>query len=233
MVRKFAVIVSLSVAMCCVVGTFWSASQVPQFYRQELRREVAPEVRRQQAEELVEQTLQLVKEIQQADHWSERFTEEQVNSWLVEKLPQQKSKWLPPGVSQPRVKFSEETIQLAFHYEYQRWSTVVSCEIRPHMTEPNVLAVEIRGAHAGLIPLPLENVLTEISARLKKAGWPVQRTKSGGYDVFLVDLNRTGGDQPVLEAVDLEQGALELSGSRKPADGEQLAEILESYVSLP
>src|SRR5688572_29893378 len=65
---------------------FWAVRQTPEFYEAAIEEEPAPEVRRDDAKQFVQRTLNLVDGIQNANKWAEQFTQTQINSWLAEEL---------------------------------------------------------------------------------------------------------------------------------------------------
>ena len=203
----------------------WSFNQAPRFYRDALVQPADHAQRQQQAKHLESRTMRFVEEIYHADAWSQEFTDVQINSWLAEELPRHRGEWLPPGVYQPRVQFTEGTIHLAFRYIDDCWDTVVSVQLKPQIACRNCLAVEFVGAHAGGIPLPMDNVLSEISRTLTAAGWLHVWTERDGHRVILLDLDQAGLAQPVLESLEVRAGVFQVSGRRLPAGDGQIAEL--------
>lgn len=220
MTRKHVIVtISLLIGVAAgVAGTLWSLFQAPAFYSTALRQDVPPDVRKEQAKRFVQSTLQLVNEIKNDDRWSEEFSEEQVNCWLAEELHQQYSEWLPEGVKEPRVQFGKDTLALAFQFDRGFWTGVVSGKLKLWVSGPNRLAIEIQSVKAGLIPIPLDNVLEELSKELKNVGWHVQSTRSqNDSDILIVHFSRENDDteQSILEVVQLRPQVLRISGKRK------------------
>jgi len=156
-----------------VAGTLLALYHTPTFYAAALTEPADPQVRKQQAKRFVQTTMQLVDGIRNADRWSEEFSQEQVNSWLAEELPGQYRDWLPDGVREPRVRFDDGTLELAFQYDKGTWRGVVSGKVRPWVSGPGEIALEIQSLRAGLVPIPLDEVLQEVATELNNVGWRI------------------------------------------------------------
>jgi len=207
----------LLLAVCAAGGSlFWALAQVPNFYEEELASPVDPAVRQADAKIFVQQTLRLVDDIEHADTWSQEFTQRQVNSWLAEELHKKYAKLVPPGVSRPRVRFLDETVLIGFRFEQKRFSGIVSLRLKPWVSHPNQIALEVLSVRAGLLPIPLDDVLGEASRQLEEAGWPTEWRQRDGNDVLIIHLDRPGPNRAVLESVDVAEGVLRIRGERVP-----------------
>src|SRR5579863_1386122 len=158
--RRLAIISGGMVCSLSLVAAGFALSlrHQPAFYRSALAENVPPETRREQAKAFVQATSRLVGEIRYDDRWSDEFSEEAVNGWLAEDLPTKYREWLPPDVSQPRVKFEDGALLLAFQARRGMWQGVASSRIRPWIlgagaSGQNQLALEIQSARIGLIPV--------------------------------------------------------------------------------
>lgn len=221
--RAITAVVLFVIGALLVGGAAWSLKYQPTFYQRALAQSVSPEVRRQQAKEFVQTTLQLVDEIKHEDRWSHEFSEDAVNGWLAEELPVKYAGWLPQEVAAPRVKFEKDSVLLAFQGRQGIWRGVVSARVRPWVAGPNQLALEIQSLRIGLVPVPVDEVLGEFVRNMNRAGWHMQWKNSGKKDVLVVDLDEGDlsetPDRPVLELVELESEHLQISGRRR-ADSE-------------
>lgn len=213
--KKLGVIaLSLVVVLAAAAGsTWWASTAVPEFYEQALVDEPLPEIRQQAARQFVEQTLQLVEEIRQSEEWSEEFTQTQVNSWLAQHLHRY-DKYVPKGVSDPRVQFVQGLLQVGFHFTSKNWDGVVSLDLRPSVPEPNQLQIEIESVRAGLLPLPLEEFKLRISKEFAKEGFAAEWQDRDGREALIVNLDRGQETAPVLETVEVIEGAIRIAGSR-------------------
>jgi hypothetical protein len=169
-------------------------------------------------------------------YWSEEFTQEQVNSWLSEELYPKYEKLVPEGIDEPRVRLSDGTIEVGFRYERDNWNGVVSVRARPWVPLQNRLAFEIQSIRAGLVPIPLERILHELSDQFETEGWLVEWAQHNGNDVLILHLENGESGQPVLEAVEIVDKLIRISGrSGSPAgDGEirdgQTAKTVQDFM---
>jgi hypothetical protein len=212
-------------------GLILSLKYQPKFYQSALANSVPPEVRRKQAKTFVQTTIRLVDGIRNNDdRWEHEFTEDAVNCWLAEELPAKYSEWLPSEVSSPRVKFEKGALLLAFQIRHGMWKGVVSGKVRPWVTGPNQLALEIESARIGLVPVPVDELLGDFIRELKDGGWRLQWKNHDRHEVLVVTLDKDfspeRGEHPVLEAVDVGPKLLRISGHRasEDADAPRLAE---------
>lgn len=203
---------------------WWASKQVPSFYAEAMASDLAPQERKQAAEEFVRATLRIVEDVEHADVWAEEFRQDQINSWLAEELRQKYPELAPEEITDPRVGLHEDSLWLGFHYTGPSWEGVVSIEVRPFVPEPNKLAVEILAIRAGLVPIALGEVLQEIGQQVEMEGLPVVWTRRNGHDVALVTLDG-GPDGPVLESIEVEEGVIRASGKGRgmsPAERKML-----------
>ncbi len=194
---------------------WWALQQVPDFYKQALKGHSDPQARIQAAEQFEQRKINLVDDIKTANVWSEEFTEEQVNGWLAEYLPEKHGELLPKEVSDPRVHFSDGQVLVGFRYKQRNYTSVVSLALRPWVPESNQLAVEIQWLRAGVVPIPLEKLFDRLSEAFDQEGWRTEMKQTGDHDVLIVHFNSDEPNAPVLEAVSVIDGRITVSGSRR------------------
>ena len=218
--KKFGFIaLLLLVALGCGGGAvMWGLLQVPDFYENALAKQPDPVIRRQAARRLEQRTLHLVEEIRNADEWSEQFEQQAVNSWLAEELHVRFSRIVPRGVSEPRVQFVDDVILVGFRLQRENFNGIVSLRVRPWVPGSNQVALEVESCRAGLVPIPLDNILQPVVRQLARAGWYAEWRESNGNDVLVVNLDRGRSNQPVLESIDVAEGQLRVTGRRSPLD---------------
>lgn len=212
----------LVVAAGVMATVVWALLQPPDFYAEAIARPVEPVVRRDEAKTFVQKTLQLVDEVKRADEWSQEFDQDHVNSWIAEDLQKRYSDLIPPGVSEPRVQFTDGWVDIGFRYTKNEATGIVSVRLRAWAPSPNRLAIEIHSIRAGLVPLPLDQVLDEIVRRTKLDRLRIERKRSNGADVLLVHLDGHLPGDAVLESVGVSTGKLQVSG-RRATDAERKA----------
>ncbi|MCH7989073.1 MAG: hypothetical protein IID46_07965 [Planctomycetes bacterium] len=210
-------------AMCLLLAVggaagalLWALTRVPDFYVQALSVEVDPAIRKQSAEEFVANTIQLVQDIEHEPEWSHEFTQDQINSWIVEELHQKYARHVPEGVSEPRVRFENGLIFVGFRYNRKGINGVVSFQARPWVSGPNQLALEIESVRAGVVPIPLDKIIDKVSQHLASKGWLIEWTQSDeGNDIAILHLDPHGQAEAVLETLEVIDGAIRMSGKGK------------------
>jgi hypothetical protein len=151
------------------------------------------------------------------DHWFGEFSDERINSYLDEQLMRcgLGDKILPDGISEPRVIFEEDRLQLAFRYRSRLVNTVVSISARVWLpkAESNVVAVQLQGFRAGALPFTAQWLLERISESARQNGIEVNWYRHEGYPVALL---RFQADQarPTLQltAIQIERGKITIHG---------------------
>lgn len=215
--RRFGyVVLGLLVALGIAAGLlFWASKQVPDFYEETIQANEDPVLRQQSAKEFVQQTMQFAEEVKNADSWSQEFTQHQINSWLIEDFQKKYAKHIPRNISNPRIRLTEKTVQLGFKLEHPKYQGVISFRLKPFVTEDRKLAIEIESIRAGLIPVPLDEVIEQVKKRLPKNKWQLEWSHINGHDVILVDLVGQAKNQPQLESVEVIEKAIRISGRKK------------------
>ena len=164
------------------------ASHAPAFYQSAA---VAPgESRRKSSGQFVSKFANLISSLVDKRHWSEQFTEEQINSYLEEDFLMEHSaeRPLPEGISEPRVSFDTDRVQLGFRYRIGKWSTVISLDVHVWLVakETNTVALEFRSMRAGALPISahswMERQVDAIRQRDIEASW----YRHEGYPVLLL-----------------------------------------------
>jgi hypothetical protein len=201
----------------CGTAAYWALWQEPDFYAQAMQVPADPVAQKQQAKQFVQRTLRLVDDIRHANHWSEHFSQEQVNSWLAEELHHKYADLVPRGVNDPRVQFVPDTVQIGFRYQRGDWQGIVSLNVKPCVPQDNQLALEIQSVRAGLLPIPLDSVIEKVLKGFRKRGWSVKWKQANGNDVLLIDIDRSAAEPPRLQSVQVTQHGLRISGERNAA----------------
>jgi hypothetical protein len=148
--------------------------------------------------------------------WNVAFTQDQVNSFLAEDFRAEGwDKGLPEHIQQPRLMFEPDRLRVAFRYGRGLWSTVVSLDLRVWVTraEPNVVALQVIGFHAGALPISAQSLLEPMMEVSRQNGIDVVWYRHEGCPVALL---RFQAESPhptlALEVVRVEDGVLALQG---------------------
>jgi hypothetical protein len=187
----------------------------PAFY---LRARILPGPHRIKcAEEFVGKLAGLFAGISDKRQWEGRFTEEQINSYCQENLLKEHAddQPLPEGTSEPRVALDLERIRFGFRYGTGWWSTVISLDLGVWLVakEPNVVALEFRGMHAGAVPISSQSLLERVSEAARQHDIDPTWYRYNGHPVLLLRF-QAGRSRPTfqIQQLDLHQGILCIGG---------------------
>jgi hypothetical protein len=172
-----------------------------------------PAAREQCSHEFTKRAFALIGAIRDDQVYEEQFSDEQINSYFDEEFIRQgmDRQLLPEGVSRPRVVFGTDTMRLAFRYGTGNWSTVISIDFRVWVApcEPNVVALELQGFHAGALPISAQSLLERVAEVGRLSNIDVAWYRHNGHPVALL---RFGLDQPrttvILDSLRLQPGSL-------------------------
>jgi len=219
-----------AIAVCggILLGLYSSTHHVPEFYRQAL---ADTNVTVASAEEFQERTTDLLERMDESPDWTESFTEQQINSWLAYEFPHLDQDWLPPEISQPRIRFQEGTILTACRYEGEEFSGILSLKIRPRVTESHELALELISAKAGLLPIPLHRILQEIPAESELDGLSVKLVEIDGRDTLLISHDADADRSHELTTVEVEDEQITLSGANHTDEPPRLSRLPDQAAS--
>jgi hypothetical protein len=182
--------------------------------------EVAPgEVRYQKSQEFTEEFTHLVSALggqQEQEGWDARFTDEQINSYFSEGFVTSglEEKLLPEGISQPRVLIDTDRIRLAFRYGSGFWSSVVSIDVKVWVPkeDPNALALQLVGFHAGALPISAQSFLERVSEAGRHHGIDVNWYRYEGRPTAVVRFQAEPRPTIELQAVHLGKGVITIQG---------------------
>lgn len=196
-----------------LLGLYLATRHVPAAYRRAL--EADPDEEAKAAEEAVRKALALSGAAKH-DKWHARFSADEINGWLAVDMPKKFPELLPPELSEPRVAITPQQLTLFCRYHRGDSVTVLSLTLGVFVAEPNVLAVRLRHARAGAVPLPLGKVLDRAGQEARRQRFPLRWKQKGGDPVALVPLelrSEKGGRAVRIEAVELRQGEIYVSGT--------------------
>lgn len=193
----------------------YRASQaMPEFYLQAL--EADDQVQEQASDEMVQRATALASDVKKQGDWKAVFTAQQINGWLAVDMVENHPDLLPSSLSDPRVAIDPERLQVAFRAKRGQWKGVVSLAVDVYLAKPNVVALRIRGARAGLLPIPLRTVLDKITEKVDELDLQVQWLTVDGDPVAEMTLPppRDADDKEVrIETLELGEGKIYLAGS--------------------
>ncbi|MEM9702253.1 MAG: hypothetical protein AAF907_07405, partial [Planctomycetota bacterium] len=212
---------------------WYLADGEPDFYTRALK-ETPPAERRANAEAFEERTVELARELEYGDDWEQRFTQAEVNGWLAEEFPNRYGDQIPDEVSDPRVDLTRPgLVRLGFRLSNAQFDGVVSLAVRPEVLGPNRVALHVEGLMAGLFPLDPVSFAPQVSQFLDQyriehdwrlpgdadktdvAEDDASQSAADANDeapVLIVAFSPRRANRAVLEEVEIEAGAVRVSG---------------------
>jgi hypothetical protein len=220
--RKSLLFGLLIVLLVAGVGTGVAllAQHEPEFY---LRAAVPPgQERKQRSGQFIQEFFQFCQDVHHYQEWNARFEEDCINSYFEEQFVSSglAEKVLPEGITAPRVAIEPEKIRLAFRYGVSPLTTIISIDLRMWLApkEPNVVALELQGLHAGSLPVSAQSLLERLSETARQNNIEMTWYRFHGNPVALLRF-QADQDHPSfrLDRLVLHQGAIEIRGSSTDA----------------
>lgn len=187
----------------------------PAFYREAM--EIEPAVLETGSDQMLRQTTALASSVKKEGHWEALFTAEQVNGWLAVDRVKNHPNILPPIMQDPRVEIDPNQITVACRCEQGGLVSVLSLTVQPYVPEPNVIALRIIRARAGLLPAPLKQVTDGLAKAAQDLQLHLEWKQSGGDPVAMLSLPTDAEDdqQVSIETIRLGDGEIYVSGTTK------------------
>jgi hypothetical protein len=217
MSRKSLLLGSTVVLLLAGAGTVLVllVAHEPEFYH---RAALPPgKERKQRSGKFIQDFFQFCQDVHNYQEWNARFEEDCINSYFDEQFVPSgmAEKILPEGISTPRISFEPEKIRLAFRYGTGSLSTIISIDMRMWLApkEPNVVALELQGLHAGSLPIAAQSLLEQVSEGARQNSIDVTWYRHNGNPVALLRF-QADQDRPTvrLDHLVLHKGMLEIRG---------------------
>jgi hypothetical protein len=194
-----------------LAGLYLAACHEPAFYREAL--EIDPAVLEKASDRMLQQATAVASAVKKHKHWEALFTAEQINGWLAVDMAKNHPHALPPSLSDPRVAIDSTQLTIACRFQRNGHNTVLSLTVEPYVPEPNVIALRIVKARAGLLPVPLGQVLERLSQAARELQFHLEWRHAGGDPVAMLSLPPSDDDRAVrIEALRLGDGEIYLAG---------------------
>ncbi len=203
----------LVVTGIALVSVYRALRQVPEFYN--AAGSIEPERQVEDRDAFVARATALASDLHAEGRWQSLFTAEQINAWLALELANNYPDLLPPELCDPRISLSKDAATIGCQYKTRELSAVVSVTLDAYLHEPNVVAVRIRHARAGTLPVPLGHILDSISHAAQQLNLRLEWRKSHGDPVALITLPplHDGKSKPLrLDLLELRDGELFVAG---------------------
>ncbi len=196
-------------------GLFFLGQKPPAFYEQARVSTGDETKRRADSKRFVQSVLKVVDDAQRQQRWTEELSIAELNAWLADELPRKYGEWLPKQVREPRVAVDGDRLLVGAEIQRGAWKGIVSVRLRPWLARPNQLALEVESISAGVLPLPVDQLLEEVVRRAEREGWSIGWREAGGHDVLIIDLDGRFGRDILVDEIRIADGRLIISGSRE------------------
>lgn len=186
----------------------------PEFYRAALESTPAHERREELAQEVEKKGETLKAAIATQLEWTFELTEEQINSWLVERFGKGQLKDFSDEISEPRVQIHPQLLQVGLKWS-QFKNGVLSFDLRPTITGPRELTLKIEALRSGVVPLPASQMQIDPGGVIHGDGWELRWTYDTPRQTF--QLNWEGAGEGLLsdwKEIALKEKQLTLKGKR-------------------
>ena len=203
----------LLVIAAVLVVLYQGARRVPEAYREAI--ELDPAVLKEASDQMLRRATALAGDVKQEGRWQALFSDRQINGWLAVDLVENHPDALPPSMSDPRVAIAPDRLMLYCRLRRGSVDSVVTVTVEPYVPEPNVLALRIRRARAGLVPVPLQKVLDAISQAVGRTEMRLAWRQAEGDPVAVITIPPPHDEDDKLvevESLRLGEGEIYLSG---------------------
>ncbi len=162
--------------------------------------------------------IEMQNQVQQNLDWSSVLKEKEINGWLAIDCPSKFPELIPPRLSQPRVQIQDSEIKLAFRYRTSRFSVIVTFAGDIFVADDTgEIAIRIKQARSGIIPIPIAKLADRMTDHLRKSGFDVTWTQIENDPVALLRIPHDKfqlADQAIrIESIVCRDQQLELVGS--------------------
>jgi uncharacterized protein YpmS len=213
--RRIAVIglaAILILIALAIWGVYLAIRHEPAFYREAM--ETRSDVLEKASDRMLKKIGALQSVRNRSGRWQEVITAEEINGWLAVDLRKNHPNALPPSVSNPRVAIEPNEMTVACRFERGGVTSVLSLTFQPYLPEPSVVALRIVRGRAGMLPVPLKDVLDGISKGAAELHLRLRWAHAGNDPVALISLpDDDDADRVVrIESLELRKGEICVSG---------------------
>ena len=156
--------------------------------------------------------------ISRSGSWETAVTADELNAWLEVDLPRNHPRWLPQGVSEPRLAFRSRHVVLGTRVGYGPLTAVAWLDGEVLLRDVNHLAIVLEQAWLGAIPVPRTPILRELARRISKLGMVTDLRMLDGRMVLMVYIPSThdaGATSYWLESLSIGDGELLMAGETR------------------
>ncbi|NQT37394.1 MAG: hypothetical protein HQ581_07900 [Planctomycetes bacterium] len=218
-IAVISIVVLLVLLLLAVLGLYLAAQHEPEFYRQAMQAE--PEVLRQGSDRMLQRVTVLKNDVRRVGQWQTIITAEEINGWLAVDLVENHPNALPDWASDPRVAIDPEHVLMACRVQRGKVKGIVTFDVDVAIAETNMVALRIRTAQAGLLPLPLEKIAERVTTAAQRMELRIEWRQVDGDRVAMISVPppKTDDDKAVrIETLELREGEIYLDGTTGPVE---------------
>jgi hypothetical protein len=205
--------------LAAIIGGGWyvwtSLQREPEFYAEARTRLADPVIREAARAEFEAEARDLVEAVESEQAWTIRFTEDEINAWLLGGLEGRTD--IPEGVSEPLIQFRDGVVEIGFRVDAEQVRGVVSLEAAPSIDDQSRLVIEVRSIRAGQLAIPSASLMAVVRDKLNAEDLPIE-IETEPTPRLLIDLARAQEQEPrvTLRRVAVSDGAIEIAGEPAP-----------------
>lgn len=215
---RWLVLGALIVAVLVIAGAawlWWLSRQPPPFYARALQADTQRPAA--EGDEFERRVLATRNTARRPGAWRLELTEDQINGWFVERLPQAFPQALPESFADPRVSLADGRLELGGRYRSGQIDAIVSIELAVTLAdEPNVISARVIAVRLGRAPAPAAPLVELAADAARRAQVPLRWTQAGREPIALITIPERaeawGKRRVLLESVSLQPGKLILAG---------------------
>lgn len=204
-----------SVGLLSAWGVYVALHGEPAFYRGAVERAQVQSAR--SSDEFLQQAAAAASDVRRPGRWEAVFTADQINGWLAVDMPRNYPGLLPETFQDPRIDLHAGDVTLACRYNGPELNAVLTISCDVSLAAANTVALRIKAARAGMMPLPLGKVIDAISHTARELELPLEWRRSGGDPVALLSMSPLSGHMSAhrhieLDTIELREGELLVAG---------------------
>lgn len=219
-----------SLLLVTFFGGWLAIHQPPKSYATALSATPELAMRPQLIESLEETTAALINQADEkkAEGWSVEFTQMQLNSWLADRFPQMEGDWSELGLKDPRLLIDPKAVDLGFRIEQAGEDEYWSLRLRPNVTGPRQITLQILGVRLGLVPIPLDQLALEPEGVVQGEDWEVDWSYAPENHLLTINFPEESGILPLSKLELLpETIRFEGQGTSNPPENAPAAESVD------
>lgn len=209
--RLLLLLGGLLAAVVALLAVYLAVRHEPEFYREAMETDHA--VLEKGSNRMLQHAAKLTGDLRGQKPWKALFTADEINGWLAVDMMKNHPGTLPPSMRDPRVIIDPAQVTIACRFQQNGVESVLSLTVEPSVPEPNVLALRIVKARAGLLPVPLGQVLEQIKKAAGDMRLDLRWRRAGGDPVAMLSLPPSDEDRPVrIDTLQLGEGEIYVAG---------------------